>query len=282
MRPKDFSLEAPAFPRRIRPPLKWAGSKYRILDAICKVLPHGNRLVEPFVGSGAVFLNTEYERYLINDVNKDLILFYKVLKKEGTDFIAYCAGLFTPGTNKEPVFYRLREEFNRVDDPVRKAALFLYVNKHGYNGLCRYNAAGEFNVPFGRYAEPYFPRKEMEYFLTKRNRLRIENDDFESIMRSAKKGDVIYCDPPYIPLSATSNFTAYSAGGFSETDQRRLALLAEETAGRGVPVLISNHRTEFTERIYKNAHICRFSVRRLISCNGSKREHADELLALYP
>lgn len=269
---------------RIRPPLKWAGSKFRIIENILQLLPEGKRLIEPFVGSGALFLNTDYPRYLINDINHDLVSFYKALKKGGDEFIAECETLFTNSNNCEIAYYRFRTEFNQTSDAYRKATIFLYLNKHGYNGLCRYNSSGEQNVPFGRYRKPYFPLKELQHFLKRSSRVRIENRDFQSIINSAKEGDVIYCDPPYVPLSATSNFTTYSAGGFSKDDQIRLAKLAKASASRGVPVLISNHRTKFTYDLYKNEHaqkVVRLSVRRLISCNGNNRQNADELLALF-
>jgi len=266
---------------KVRPPLKWAGGKYRLIEEIRRLLPGGSRLIEPFVGSAAVFLNTEYERYLISDINRDLILFYRTLKTERHRFITYCRKLFIPGHNTATAYYQLRDEFNSTRKPLRKAALFLYLNKHGYNGLCRYNNAGDMNVPFGRYEQPYLPEREMLAFIHKAERLRIQHEDFTVVMRAARKGDVIYCDPPYVPLSDTSNFTSYSAGGFSLGDQRRLAELAEETAGRGIPVLISNHCTAYTETIYARAVVSRLSVRRLISCNGSKREHAKEILALF-
>jgi len=266
---------------RIRPPLKWAGGKYQILNRIRERLPAGHRLVEPFVGSGAVFLNTHYDRYLLNDINTDLIGFYKALKKEGDAFIEYARQFFTDKTNRETVFYKLRNDFNATSDALYKAALFLYINKHGYNGLIRYNASGALNVPFGRYKRPYYPEKEMRVFLKKARKASFSNKDFKKIMLATKPGDVVYCDPPYVPLSRTANFTAYSAAGFGQQEQLRLAELAEELAGRGVPVLISNHYTDFTATAYQNAEQFRFPVRRLISCNGSKRKPTLEVLAAY-
>lgn len=267
---------------KVKPALKWAGGKYRLIDEIRQRLPGGRRLIEPFVGSGAVFLNMEFERYLINDLNKDLVLFYCTLKERQQQFIAFCRTLFSPAHNTKAAYYELRAEFNSISDCMRKAALLLYLNKHGYNGMCRYNAAGAFNVPFGRYKQPYFPEREMLAFVDKANRLCIENRDFERVMRSARNGDVIYCDPPYVPLSRSSSFTEYSAGGFSLEDQRRLASIAKQTARRGIPVLISNHCTGFTQEIYQGAELSRVNVWRSISCNGAKREMAVEVLALYP
>ena len=267
--------------KKIRPPLKWAGSKHQILEPIKKKLPPGNRLIEPFVGSGVVFLNSNYERYTLNDKNKDLIFLYKTIKKDGLKFINYCRTLFTEENNTEDKYYAFRDEFNSTKDEFKKSALFLYINKHGYNGLCRYNASGKMNVPFGRYKKPYFPEMEMSLFWKKIKRAALKCMDFESVMKTARPGDVIYCDPPYIPLSNTSNFTAYNAGGFDKNEQIRLAFAAQTLANNGVPVLISNHSTPFTKKIYKNANKSYLSVRRLISCNANKREHAKEILALY-
>ena len=279
---EDSATMAPAVTRKVRPPFKWAGGKYQILDDIQSFLPSGKRLIEPFVGSGVVFLNTEFDRYTLNDKNKDLITFYKILKKEKGDFIDYCRDFFNAKNNISEKYYEFRDQFNLTHDILLKSALFLYLNKHGYNGLCRYNSSGNLNVPFGSYKKPYFPEKEMRYFLKKCERASIQSKDFESVMRTAKKGDVVYCDPPYVPLSQTSNFTAYSAGGFGQDEQRRLAKVAQEISEEGIPVLISNHSTSFTKSLYNKAKKKKYiSVRRLISCNGSKRENAKEILALY-
>jgi DNA adenine methylase len=266
----------------MKPFLKWAGNKYRIIDRIRKRLPAGNRLIEPFAGSGAVFLNTDYARYLVCDSNPDLITLYQVLKKDGVTFIDQCQELFTDKYNCETTYYRLRQEFNCCTDPRRKAALFVYFNRHGYNGLCRYNNRGEFNVPFGRYKRPYFPLREMMHFHDKAQQATFRHGDFERHMLSARPGDVVYCDPPYVPLSASANFTSYSAGGFDLAQQQRLADIAEQLSADGIPVLVSNHNTPFTRQAYRAASRCeRFQVRRFISCNGNKRERAGELLALF-
>lgn len=266
-----------------RPFLKWAGNKFRIIDEIHKMLPaEGNRLIEPFAGSAAVFLNTNYERYLISDCNPDLINLYNTLKKEGTDFIKYCKRLFTDKNNTSEKYYYFREQFNRTTDIRRRSALFVYLNRHGYNGLCRYNAKGGFNVPFGRYKRPYFPQKEMEFFYKKSRLATFKIASFETVISNAKKGDVIYCDPPYVPLSESANFTSYSAGGFSKDQQIELVNKAKAAANKGLSVLISNHRTNFTDEIYRNAtKRDYFTVRRYISCNGKKRHHAGEVLALF-
>lgn len=266
----------------MKPFLKWAGNKYQIIERIKATLPKGNRLIEPFLGSGAVFINTDYNRYLLNDINKDVINLYRTLQTEGTSFISFCKHFFVESNNNESRYYELRDEFNKTKDIRLKSALFLYFNKHGYNGLCRYNQSGGFNVPFGRYKKPYFPEKEMLYFWEKSRNAVFTSDDFVTIMEQAEAGDVVYCDPPYVPLSSTSNFTSYSSNGFGIKEQKLLAEMAKKLAyERGVTVLISNHETEFVMEEYKPARIQSFSVQRYISCDGTNRNKVGEILALF-
>lgn len=262
--------------------LKWAGNKQKIVDRIREVLPAGKRLIEPFVGSGAVFMNTDYPAYLLADSNPDLINLFRQLQQEGPAFIAYCRSFFTPANNNPERYYHYRSLFNTTADARMKAALFLYLNRHGYNGLCRYNASGGFNVPFGRYRRPYFPEEEMHAFHVKsQHSVVFCRSDFEEIMASAQPGDVIYCDPPYVPLSATANFTSYHSRGFGLDQQCRLAKAAEAAARRNIPVVISNHATPFTEEIYAAARIYRFPVRRTISADIHNRNTVTELLAVF-
>lgn len=265
----------------MRPFLKWAGGKFRLVPRIKEKLAPGKRLIEPFAGSCAVALNTHYEQYLLNDINPDLISLYRILQQEGPPFIDYCRGFFTEGNNSEKHYYKLREQFNAGRDPRAKAALFLYLNRHGYNGLSRYNASGEFNVPFGRYKKPYFPAEELLFFYHKFQQAEFTCQDFAAVMRTATPADVVYCDPPYAPLNETSNFTSYSAGGFNDGEQKRLAAMALEIAGRGVKTVISNHCNDFTREIYKDAHLEIFPVQRFISCIGNNRAAVDELLAIF-
>lgn len=265
----------------MKPFLKWAGSKQKIVHRITTLLPRGRRLVEPFCGSCAVFLNTEFEEYLLSDINRDLITLYQVLQREGTAFIEFARELFVETNNEADVYYELRRVFNTTNDEIYKSALFLYLNRHGYNGLCRYNNAGEFNVPFGRYRRPYFPYNEMVEFAVKARRATFVHRDFQQVMMESLEDDVIYADPPYVPLSTTARFTSYSAGGFTEAQQRILAQIAMEVSTRGVPVLISNHLCEFTESAYEGAELHTFEVRRYISRDGANRNMAQELLALF-
>ena len=266
----------------MKPFLKWAGNKYQIIERILTLLPPGGRLIEPFVGSAAVFLNSDYPRYLLADSNGDLIALYQRLQWEGEAFIAYGRTLFTPENNDPTRYYELRTAFNETADGRYKAALFLYLNKHGYNGLCRYNSKGKFNVPFGRYKRPYFPEKEMRFFAAKAQTAEFTQADFAQTLAAAQPGDVVYADPPYHPLSATANFTSYSAAPFGPEEQRRLAADAERLAAQGVPVLLSNHDAPFVRDLYGRATRQEFfAVQRNISCHGANRVKAQEILALF-
>jgi DNA adenine methylase len=262
--------------------LKWAGGKFSLVERINRLLPAGDRLIEPFVGAGSVFLNSHYERYLLNDVNADLIHLFNIVKRRPQTFITDAAALFSPLNNNAKTYYALRSEFNASTDPYQRALLFLYLNRHGYNGLCRYNRSGLFNVPFGQYLRPYFPQAEIEFFAEKAQRATFTCLSFEKVFRRARKGDVIYCDPPYAPLSTTANFTSYASSGFSLEHQHELARRAAHTAQKHqIPVLISNHDTELTRLLYADADLQSLQVSRSISQNGANRGKVAELLALY-
>lgn len=264
-----------------RPFLKWAGNKYRCLAHILAELPPGERLVEPFLGSGALFLNTHYPSYLLAEKNHDLISLYENIQQGSTEFINYCSHYFSEKTNQSAVYYENRVKFNQSEDERLRAALFLYLNRHGYNGLCRYNKKGQWNVPFGSYEKPYFPFQELMYFHLKSLYAKFIHADFRTTFEQTRPGDVVYCDPPYVPLSATASFTSYTASCFTKEDQESLAELALTHSRRGITVLISNHDTAFTRQIYAQARIVSFPVQRSISCKGSKRGTVQELLAIY-
>lgn len=262
--------------------LKWPGNKYRVLEHICPRLPPGTRLIEPFVGSGTIFLNTSYPRYLLSDVNADLIDVYQTLQYAGSEFIDYVQSYFKPKNNQPGRYYHFREVFNHTQDKWQKTGLFIYLNRHGYNGLCRYNRGGLFNVPFGRYRQPYFPRAEMEFFYRKSKRnVTFTCADFNTTLKGVRSGHVVYCDPPYVPLTATASFTAYSFHPFLMQQQQLLAQKAERLAERGIAVLISNHDIPLIRETYHKAQLEFFSVNRSISCNGRKRIPAPELLAFF-
>ena len=267
----------------LKPFLKWAGGKFKLAPFIHKNLPNrtGKRLIEAFAGSAAVSLALDFDAYILNDTNADLINLYRILKSEKQSFIDFAHSFFTPSNNQEARFYELREQFNNSNDVAERSAIFIYLNRHAFNGLCRYNSKGRFNVPFGKYKSPYFPETEMQGFICKADRMELMNGDFQTTLMLAGSDDIVYCDPPYVPLSETASFTAYATGGFDFNDQIRLATIAQQTAEQTQGVLISNHDTEFTRKIYQSARIETIDVQRNIAANGSSRQKVGELLAIY-
>ncbi|MCG9770642.1 Dam family site-specific DNA-(adenine-N6)-methyltransferase [Pseudoalteromonas piscicida] len=268
----------------MRSPLKWPGGKKRVLQHIRSALPisEGRRLVEPFVGGGSVFLNLDFKEYLLCDTNNDLISLYKSVKKDPQIFKRDARILFTESNNSQDRYYRIREQFNGETDPYLRSIFFLYLNRHGYNGLCRYNMSGGYNVPFGRYKKPYFPEVEIDFLAYKLERATFIASDFEVAFNNLRRDDVVYCDPPYSPINRTSNFTAYSGAAFSDDDQIRLVQCAIKAKKEGIDTLISNHLTPFTENLYSSADYRKlFSVQRSISQNGKRRNKVEEILALY-
>ncbi|MFT6898447.1 MAG: DNA adenine methylase [Paraglaciecola sp.] len=262
--------------------LKWAGGKYRLVEQINAHLPAAKKLIEPFVGAGSVFLNSDYPSYLLNDINPDLINLYKILQTQPENYIHDSAKLFTAENNCAERYYALRADFNASADIYHRAVLFLYLNRFGYNGLCRYNQSGGFNVPFGKYKSPYFPRQELYNFAEKSKRAVFVCESYEKVFSRARKGSVIYCDPPYAPISKTANFNSYAKNGFSLLQQGKLADIAATTAfERHIPVLLSNHDTDDTRRLYHQAKLTELQVSRFISQKGNGRKKVSELLALY-
>jgi len=262
--------------------LKWAGGKYPLLDDIRRHLPQGDCLIEPFVGAGSVFLNTDYDRYQLADINGDLINLYNIVKTRTAAFITDARQLFSPEGNTAETYYAQRLAFNASKDAYQRAVLFLYLNRHGYNGLCRYNLRGEFNVPFGRYRKPYFPEAELLWFAERAQKATFVCESYDVTLNRAREGSVVYCDPPYAPLSATANFTAYHTNSFSLREQQHLAELAIKLSQENrIPVLISNHDTTLTREWYQQADLHVVKARRSISRSISGRTQVDELLALF-
>ncbi len=268
-----------------KPFLKWAGSKTKLIPIIKSYSDKAEVFVEPFVGSGVVFINMdEYEKYFVYDINPDLINLYNNLKNNGRDFIDLCEKYFIVENNNSERYYELRKEFNSINDKtsIYRSALFVYLNRHCFNGLCRYNSRGEFNVPIGKYSKPYFPREEMEYFFEKSQNVEFIVADFREAFSVANKQEscFIYCDPPYVSedLNKNEGFNTYSKEAFSVQDQIDLAILASETTHT---CLVSNHSTAFTKEIYKSAKIFEFDVKRFIAAKKENRRDAKELLALF-
>ena len=260
--------------------LKWAGGKRSSLHLIEREIGYvPKRLVEPFVGSGTVFLNIDAEEYLLCDLNEDLINLYNILKECGFKFIKDCYIYFDPKYNHSDGFYDLREEFNNEKGCYKKSMLFVYLNRHAFNGLCRYNLSGKFNVPYGKYKNIYFPGKEMLFFYEKAQRSTFIFQDFEKTITNCTKNDVVYNDPPYVPLSKTASFVSYNLDGFTEKQHKKLTMLAEKSKSL---FLISNHDTEFTRNLYCKADgIVTKQINRSISGNVEGRKQVTEVLAIY-
>ncbi len=178
--------------------LKWAGNKTAIMSELKKHLPAGPRLVEPFAGSCAVMMETDYPSYLVADINPDLINLYKKVAADCEAFISRARALFEEA-NRELAYYNIRQEFNYSTEitDFMKAVYFLYLNRHGYRGLCRYNKSGHFNIPYGNYKNPYFPEKEIRAFAEKAQQATFICASFDETLAMLQVGDVVYCDPPY-------------------------------------------------------------------------------------
>ena len=258
--------------------LKWAGGKYSLVEEINQRLPKGKRLIEPFIGAGSIFLNSDFDEYLLNDINPDLIEMYKIVKRKPKQFIADSKLYFQDKFNNEATYYQLRDEFNACNDPYQRSLLFLYMNRHGYNGLCRYNKSGGFNVPFGRYKKPYFPEKEILFFAEKSKNATFTCKPYHKLFQYLRDDDVLYCDPPYVPLSKSASFTSYASEGFTLDDQANLARLARESK---CAVLLSNHDTTLTQELYRDAVCDKIQVSRTISSNSATRQPVGELFALF-
>jgi len=259
--------------------LKWAGGKYTLTEQINARLPEAKRLIEPFVGAGSVFLNSDFDEYILNDINPDLIEMYKIIKRKPKQFIRDAKVYFQPEYNQEDVYYQLREKFNKSEDVYLRSLLFLYMNRHGYNGLCRYNKSGGFNVPFGRYKQPYFPENELLYFSEKAKKATFTCKPYQKLFLYLRDSDVLYCDPPYVPLSKSASFTCYATQGFSLDDQAQLAKLARESKAA---VLLSNHDTTLTQELYRDADCDKIFVSRTISSKSTDRKPVAELFAFFP
>lgn len=276
----------------IKSPLKWAGGKSRVMPQLLKHLPKTDCLIEPFVGSGTVFMNTEYRRYVLCDSNFALINFFRQITAWTDEVIDLSRELFQGGNDPER-YYENRSHFNAmnannfggISSLQRYAALFLYLNRHCYNGVYRINLKGQHNVPFGKYRTTYFPEAEMRLFAekVKDTSAIFVCGDFRTTIPSLVAFDlepdaVIYCDPPYIPTSKTANFTAYGKP-FTMDDHRALAAtLLDAHRQYGHRAVISNSDTPETREIYSAFNLHAFSVRRSVS--ATSRDMAGEVIGV--
>ncbi|ECB1989810.1 Dam family site-specific DNA-(adenine-N6)-methyltransferase, partial [Salmonella enterica subsp. enterica serovar Kisarawe] len=265
-----------------RPFLKWAGGKYSLLPELYRLIPAGKRLIEPFVGGGSVFLNSDkHEYFLLADINADLINLYQMLAVVPDSVIGEAIKAFRHLNDVEN-YTVIREAFNAQKlNATERAAAFLYLNRHCFNGLMRYNLDGFFNVGWGKYKAPYFPEEEIRAFRQKSHACVFMTAGFERTLRLAGDGDVVYCDPPYEPMPGTAGFTNYAAGGFSWDSQVALAESCVAAHQRGAKVFISNSTAPRVIELYERHGFTlhRVNARRSISSKGSTRETANDIVA---
>lgn len=269
----------------LKPFLKWVGGKRQLLPVLTQHLPPGfHTYYEPFVGAGALMLELQPRKVVINDLNQELISCYRVIQKQPEQLIAALAGHH----NSPEYFYEIRgldrdrELFARLDE-VQRASRMIFLNKTCYNGLYRVNRKGEFNAPFGRYRNPCILDEQgiraVHHYLNARP-VRILNTDFEQAVSGARAGDFVYFDPPYDPVSASASFTAYQGGGFGRPEQRRLARVVHDLTRRGCRVMLSNSATDFIRSLYKDLRVQRVSATRRINSVATRRGEIDELLVM--
>ena len=267
----------------IRPPLKWLGGKLRHLDTITAHFPHtARRYIEPFAGGAAVALNVPYEHCIVSDVNLPLWHFWTQLQAFPDDLIAEAESLFVRENNVPDRYYVLREEFNTSDDPLRRSALLLYLNRHGWRGRSSMNQLGGYNVPYGNETSPLFPKRSLREAANRISEFTILNTDFRRVIDMAGAGDVIYCDPPYLRHATGEAWAGYTRGAFTVEDHHDLAAMALAATRRGATVVTSNHLTQETLDLYRHAdEHHQFTVRRTVSRHGGRREAISEILAVY-
>lgn len=268
-----------------RPILKWAGGKTQLLPEILKRLPDKIATYhEPFVGGGAVFFalaaEGRFERAVLSDTNSTLINMYEQLRDHPNELIKGLKRLAK--THSEEQFYGVRQTYNRLGCCLNfmQSVYLIYLNKTGFNGLYRVNKSGNFNVPFGDYKNPNICDEDnLRAASQALQGVKLKVQDFSKACSSISQSvqDAVYFDPPYLPISKTSNFTAYS-GNFNIEHHCRLAKEFSELARAGVPVLLSNSDTPTIRELYAKWKIETVSARRSINSKGAKRGAVSELL----
>jgi DNA adenine methylase len=226
-------------------------------------------------------MGVDIPNFLLCDINNDLISLYQHLVLKEQEFINDCRVLFCQENLASEAYYALRDEFNTSTDSYRKSCLFVFLNRHCFNGLMRYNASGLFNTPIGKYTSVHFPEKQMIFFANKFRNAEFMVSDFRTTFEKVVAGDFVYCDPPYVPIGKTT-FTAYSKGGFSAEDQTQLSACCRKAADNGAVVVVSNHDTPESRDLYANADcIYGLNVKRTIGGKGSVRGDVGEVLVVY-
>ena len=294
----------------VRPFLKWVGGKRQLLPVLRRFYPEPvGRYFEPFLGSGAVFFDLTSRGRLnghgavLSDDNADLIACYRRIGRSLDEVIAALERLAADHAARgrdcyldvrdarfNPLRAAWRDRGGDLDDyPADLAAMLIYLNRTGYNGLFRLNASGEFNVPPGRYDRPKVLDRplltEVSQILASPGVV-LEHAAFDRVLAAAQAGDFVYFDPPYAPLSATANFRGYTGRGFSHADQERLQQVVIALAARGARVLLSNSVAPSVAELYENnasvtaagLRTWRFPARRAINSRPDRRGSIEELV----
>lgn len=259
------------------PFLKWVGGKRKLVNDLKKHFPTSFRTYhEPFVGGGAVFFALGHRPSTLTDINPDLVWTYQVVRDHVEDLITE----LTSGKYiyDEARYYQIRAEVPVT--AVEQAARFIYLNRTGFNGLYRVNAKGKFNVPFGRYTNPTIcDEAGLRTCSAALQGVGIYCGDFMTALKDVQPGDLVYCDPPYVPLSTTSSFTSYSSGGFNLNDQARLMGAAKVLKALGATVVLSNSAAPFVRDLYqRDFRIHEVLAARAVNSKGAGRGKITELI----
>lgn len=270
----------------VAPVVKWVGGKRQLIDELTALLPSKQitSYCEPFVGGGALLFELQPTVAFVNDINEELINIYEVIRD---DVEALILELQKHKQNNKAEYYYTVRDWDRdkvsynILSRVQKAARIIYLNKTCYNGLFRVNNAGEFNSPFGNYRNPNIVneptlRAVNAYFCN--SNIRFSSVDYADVLTTLPEGSFVYLDPPYDPVSDTSNFTGYSKGGFTKEDQIRLRKCCDVLHQRGIKFMLSNSATEFIKTQYTHYNITIVQAKRAINSNPSQRGQVDELV----
>ena len=260
------------------PLLKWAGGKSQLLSTFDNLFPRSfNRYFEPFLGGGAVFFHLLPERATLSDLNHELINCYQVVRDDVDRLIE----LLRRHKNDKAYYYKVRAWDSRKLEPLERAARLIFLNKTCFNGLYRVNSQGQFNVPFGRYKNPKLCDEPNLHAVSQAlSSVELRCAPFEEVLRQAKKGDFVYLDPPYQPISPTSNFTGYTKDAFAFEDQKRLCKAAQVLNRRGCRFMLSNSDNEFIRELYQEFQIVTVQANRAINCRADRRGRISELLIM--
>lgn len=286
---EDRRLSPDPSKERFSPFVKWAGGKTSLLHQLLRHVPMDlSDYYEPFLGGGALFLGvcartTKFNVHL-SDTNEELISAYSAIKEKPEELIRLLSRFqeeYDSSSNKSSYFYRKRAW--QPDGPIESAARLVFLNKTCYNGLYRVNSKGKFNVPFGRYKKPRiinsYTIKAISHLLNS-TKAELRCIDYQDALATCKKNDFIYLDPPYQPISETSNFTDYTSSGFSEKNQEELAEIFMRLVDRGCVVLLSNSDTPLTRYLYRDFEMKKVNVNRPINSVGTGRKGYRELIVL--